>query len=313
MLVVTTCLAWALAAQTPTATVVVGHDANPVLAELMGGKLVMEATPIPLPPPSFVDGASAREQAAVLKKVAGSPAKAEEMLRDSLTAPHILLPPHDSPTKGGGIARFVDLWFAIHANLDALDPSKLGVETGPVEAGNMKFETQKLDAAALEARDLKVTPRDEWYSHQTGRLLDRVRVDSTDRLSASKSAESWVVASRTSSEFDRDREYPNIWRRLFRNAEGTPNAVGPPFLYAGGAGYVKVTRLKDQPATLMVEVHAAYIEPREWFEGAPILRSKVGLAAEDRIRKLRRELAGAKGDAKTPPSAGLDSGEATKP
>ena len=42
---------------------------------------------------------------------------------------------------------------------------------------------------------------------------------------------------------------------------------------------------------LFVEAHFVFTEPHDWFEGAPVLRSKISLIAQDRIRKLRRELA----------------------
>jgi hypothetical protein len=42
---------------------------------------------------------------------------------------------------------------------------------------------------------------------------------------------------------------------------------------------------------LLVEAHFAFAEPRAWFDGAPILRSKLSLIAQDQIRRLRRELA----------------------
>ena len=42
---------------------------------------------------------------------------------------------------------------------------------------------------------------------------------------------------------------------------------------------------------LLVEVHFIYAEPKTWFNGGPILKSKFGAVAQDRIRALRRELA----------------------
>ena len=297
MLAAMTWLGLAIAAQAPE------HDANPVYAELVGGKLTLEGTAVPIPGPSLADGASEKEQEAALVKVAGSAAKAKEMVRDSVTAPHVLKPPHDAKSRGGGTLRFIDLWFVVHADLDAVAPE--GFEPGgPVEAGNMKFESHRLDAAELKEREVEVAPKDEWYAHLRGRLLDRVEFGSTDRVVASKSGESLVVASRTAAAFDRDKQYPNLWRKIFKSAGGAPTAPGPALPYLGGGSYVKITRLKAHPGALLVEVHAAFLEPREWFEGAPILRSKVGLAAEDRIRGLRRELAKRQGTGESAPKPG---------
>ena len=52
-----------------------------------------------------------------------------------------------------------------------------------------------------------------------------------------------------------------------------------------------MTRWKADPKIAIVEVHFAFAEPRAWFGGAPILRSKIALVAQDQIRRLRRELA----------------------
>ena len=38
-------------------------------------------------------------------------------------------------------------------------------------------------------------------------------------------------------------------------------------------------------------MHMAFVEPDGWFQGAPILRSKFSVIAQDQIRSLRRELA----------------------
>ena len=54
---------------------------------------------------------------------------------------------------------------------------------------------------------------------------------------------------------------------------------------------MKITRLAAEPNALLVEAHFVYVEPLEWFQGNPILRSKFGVIAQDQIRRLRREIA----------------------
>jgi hypothetical protein len=120
----------------------------------------------------------------------------------------------------------------------------------------------------------------------TGRLLDRIHVEATDRTIASRTDESWVIAARTDPRFDRDAKAPNRWWPIERGEK--PGAVHP---YPGGASYAKVSRLRLVPGALLVEAHFAFAEPRAWFDGAPILRSKISLIAQDQIRRLRRELA----------------------
>ena len=67
--------------------------------------------------------------------------------------------------------------------------------------------------------------------------------------------------------------------------------VAPNQTVRGRGELLKITRLSAVPGALLVEVHFLFTEPQEWFDGAPILRSKISLVAQDRIRSLRSELA----------------------
>ncbi len=104
---------------------------------------------------------------------------------------------------------------------------------------------------------------------------------------ATRTKESLVVASRTAPAFDKAGPDANGWRPV---GSGQGTAGGAPRPYAGGISYTKISRLAFQPGALLVEMHGAFVEPREWFQGAPILRSKFSVIAQDQIRRLRREL-----------------------
>lgn len=271
------------------------HAHNPVYQDLRQHEMTIDGARVPLPAPVLSDGQSAEEQRQALLQVAGSEQRLEELLRDSITAP-FLVKVRDQKTEHGDLIRLGDLWFVIHADLDQINPTdgeRIGAESKSVEAGNMRLTSRLLKAEDLDKRGIKKTGeekgfRREWYVHLTGRLLDRIHVEVTDRVTASRSDESWVIASRTDPKFDRDEQFPNQWRSL--NDEGQP---GPdrPRRYAGGTSYVKITRLAAPQGALLVEAHFAFTEPHDWFEGAPTLRSKISLIAQDRIRRLRRELA----------------------
>jgi hypothetical protein len=99
-----------------------------------------------------------------------------------------------------------------------------------------------------------------------------------------------VIASATDAAFANAGEFSNGWKPLSKpgGAEGAPAARQA---YAGGISYAKISRVAFKPGALFVEMHLAFIEPDGWFQGAPILRSKFSLAAQDQIRSLRRELA----------------------
>src|SRR5262249_17145196 len=104
-----------------------------------------------------------------------------------------------------------------------------------------------------------------------------------------QSPESIVVAARSDQAFAKAGSNHSGWKPL--PAPGSSQAEGSVQPYAGGVSYAKVSRLALKPGALFVEMHAAFVEPNGWFQGAPILRSKFSVVAQDQIRRLRRELA----------------------
>lgn len=268
------------------------HARNPVLTEILAEGLEIGGAAVRLPEPTFRDDQSAEARREALRALAGSDRAVGEMLRDSVTAPHILKL-RDTRAEGA-TGRAGDLYFVLRVGLDEIDPRALfrtGDGSGPIEAGNMRFEALVLSADDLEGGPVAAAKPDEWFIHSTGRLLDRIGVESTQRVVATRSADSLVIAGRTDLRFGADGRWPNRWKALDPRSRDDPD--GRPDPYRGGIGYTKVSRLKGMPRAVVVESHFAFAEPRAWFDGAPILRSKLGLVAQDQVRRLRRELADA--------------------
>ncbi|QEH32608.1 hypothetical protein OJF2_10870 [Aquisphaera giovannonii] len=261
------------------------HRRNPVYEEALRTGLEIDGRANPLPSPILRDGMDAAAERAALLRVAGSERALADLLRDSVTAPYILKV-RDKKAKDATI-RLVDLWFVVRADLDALDPAEVAGQSSakPVEAGNMRFESRLLaddelkakGKAAAHGRDLS-----RWYVAITSVLLDRIELHAIDEAVATRSAQSMVIGARTDSGFGADA---NRWRNVGRDADD-----GAFRAFQGGLSYTKVSRLKDPAGALLVEFHAAFSEPEAWFRGAPILRSKFSLIAQDQIRSLRREL-----------------------
>jgi hypothetical protein len=213
----------------------------------------------------------------------------KELFRDSVTAPFIIKI-HDVPSESA-IQRKIDLWFVVRGDLSKIDPLKLaGASSGKaVEVGNMRFETRLLKPEELKAKGLSTDEdanRSRWFVDLNGRLLSRISFEAVDEAMASKTSKSMVVASRTSKAFDAGESVFNHWQTI--SADG---GHGPKQTFAGGACYAKISQLEEPTGALLVELHAAFNEPRDWFQGQPILRSKFAIAAQDQIRRLRRELA----------------------
>jgi hypothetical protein len=251
---------------------------------------------IDFPAPLLAPGMSADQERAALKALTGSDRALADFTRDSVSAPHILKT-RDVPAEQGTV-RIADAWFIVRASLDSIEPARVDAATAdgkPVEAANMRFSAARIDPKDLASRHIEPEngkDRQEWFVHFTGRLLDRIHLEATDQVLATKSPGAWVIAAYTDPRFNDDKTAPNRWHPIRR--EGSAETNGPDETYPGGASYVKIGKLASVEGALLVEVHGAFFEPKAWFDGAPVLRSKIGIVAQDRIRSLRRELAKAK-------------------
>ncbi len=265
---------------------------NPVLQNLLDRGVETNGVSVSLPSPSLLDGQDAPATRSMLRAVAGDDRSVENLTKDSVSAPFVLKT-RDTKAEGATI-RGADLWFVVRGELDDIDLKPiLGKADGSnVEAGNMRFTSRVLSAKDLGGRKLDPLPslpgRDEWYTVQAGRLLDRIAVESTDRVVATRTKDSLTVAAITSRAFDADPTYPNRWASIQRS--GATETRGSPRVYSGGGSYVKITRLSSDPGALFVEAHFAFVEPTLWFSGNPILRSKFSLICQDQVRQLRREI-----------------------
>jgi hypothetical protein len=269
------------------------HDQNPVYTKVITQGLDAGGQTITLPPPRLVDSLAADVQRSALQELAGSDRALAELLRDSVTAPFIIKV-HDVKTTGATV-RQADIWFAVHGDLKKVDPAQEAARTDQkaVEVANMWFQTRLLKSEEIRASG--ITPvgtaadRNAWYAHIHAKLLDRIDFEVTNHVVASESSESVVLASATDPSFATAKSLSNCWKTLTASG-GSQSGAAPSQPYSGGISYAKISRLAFQPDALFVEMHVAFVEPDGWFQGAPILRSKFSVAAQDQIRTLRREL-----------------------
>ena len=279
------CLVAALTLQDPPAT-------NPVQHRLMDRGVQAGGATVPLAKPTFPDGQDAGSSRAALRAVVGDERGEENFLRDSVTAPFVLKT-RDIKAEGATI-RVADLWFAVRGRLDDIDLKQIlgGAAEKTAEAGNMRFATKIQDERQLAERNLSRPPstsgREEWYTLTQARLLDRIKFEITDHTVATRTTDSITVASVTTPVPVGTGMPGNYWATSSRS--GGVDAVGPPQNYAGGGSYAKITRLAADPGVLIIEGHFAFVEPDPWFDGNPILRSKIALICQDQIRQLRREI-----------------------
>jgi hypothetical protein len=90
--------------------------------------------------------------------------------------------------------------------------------------------------------------------------------------------------------FAGDAKYPNEWQSIARDDAGKLQ-YGSWKAYQGLGAYAKATELKAPRGAILVEYHMRFDEPRGWFQGANVIRSKLPIIVQDNVKKLRRKLA----------------------
>jgi hypothetical protein len=282
--------------QSKAAEIEPSHADNDLYATLLRDGTTLAGTRVDFPAPLLREGQTPEDEKKALRTIAGSDGAVKELVRDSVTAPHIIKV-RDLKGSDGTIIRLADVWFVVRGDLDAFDPAQTANRNGggrPVEAGNMRFATRLLGDDVLKAAGIRRSNvLLEFYTHMTGDMLDRIHLEATDRERASRSKDSWVFASRTDPRFDNHPDYPNQWWPLAREkpSDSTPKPAGKPERFEGGASITRIGRLVTVPGALLIESHIAFAEPHAWFKGEPILRSKFNPVAQSQIRELRKKLA----------------------
>lgn len=272
--------------------------ANPLFQELLTQGIVLKNdVRAKLPPPTLVDGLDEAAHQATLGKIVGDRYSVDEFARNSVVAPYVLK--FSDVRNGEVVARGVDLWFIVYGDLDGLANVEVLEKLNTGRGRDTTLHT--LTAADLEARKLPAEDADqakrtdkpsaakERFVHTVASIMDRVELHQTSRCMLSRSADSVLIASIVDRRFDADREFPNAYHRLERSDLGeiSKGAAQP---YSGAGSYLKATKLSQPPGAILVEYHMTYSEPRDWFNGANLLQSKLPILLQSRIRELRREL-----------------------
>ncbi len=242
-----------------------------------------------LPAPSMADGLDAKQQQEVLTAVAGTNYSVEELVRPAVVAPYVLKYRDVRPSDPDAPAYGIDLWFVAHGDLDTLS-SKDFLDRW--KARRKDQQVHVLTAPELAKRKLEEHSgegRQERYGHAVFTVLDRVQVSATLHTVVTRQADSILAAGMVDPRFQED-EFANRWRSISRDDDGKP-VLGELHPYGGAGAYIKITRLVEPAGALFVEYHLVFTEPKDWFGGANLLRSKLPIATQSDVRAFRRELA----------------------
>lgn len=264
---------------------------NPLYRELREhGVAVGAKAKQTLPAASLPEGLTAKQQTAILTKLAGADYPLDELLRRSVVAPYVFRLSEFDTDDPATLGRRTDLWFIAYGKFETLTQDNL---TKLFQSVRRDSQLKRLSDEALAARKLKPLAAagvEEEFLHTSYPMLERVQIQATFRSVASRGKDSVLLASRLDPAFAKDKEFPNQWRPMEADLAGNLK-LGPPQPYEGMGVYFKVSRLHEPAGALLVEVHQVFAEPVKWFNSPNILRSKLPLVVQSEVRAFRRELA----------------------
>lgn len=260
-----------------------------------------DGTVVKLPPPILADELDAAGQRAALGKVADARSPVSELVKKSYYAPVVVKVRTVKSAPGEGPAvRTVDLWFVAHGGWDILtskDFLESALKTKDEGPNRVVQQSGILTDKEMAARKLSAATRDDYeerFVYTTFWLFERVELSATRFSVLTRGERSIVAAARLDPRFLKDLDYPNQWRPLVRDerAEIKPGAAHP---LAHAGGYAKITRLKEPADGVFVECHIVYEEPYGWFDGVSLVKQKVPVMVQEKVRTFRRKLALATG------------------
>ena len=269
-------------------------DQNPVYQQLRTtGISVGEKTLAVVPAPTIADGMDSAAQQAAVAAIPRLRVSPDVFLRDSVTAPFAISVGDLTETDAGLRLRTVEVWFVAYGNFDALRENRQWLESFLRRSDQ---DVHVLTEEELKSRNVPPTEastegRAGW-THTVSQLLERVELSATTYTVWSNTPESTLAAGLVDSRFLEDAEYPNQWRPITSQRDGT-QTLGSAKPYSASASYMKATRLKEPSGAILLEYHTVFNQPAEWFGGRDLIRSKLPMVVQSEIRNFRRKLKGA--------------------
>lgn len=266
------------------------HEGFPLQVQGKSTKPGKEGLRVKLPAPRLLDGQSAARQQQMLRSLLGEDYRMEDFTRNSPVAPFRLRLSDATPSDPLAPTRFVDVTFIAHGDLKTLQ-SKAFLDRVLDTNTNKEGKARTLTQQQLAQRKIPLPDsKQEGYTYLVLQLLDRVELRAVGHAYYSQTANSVLVAGRLDPRFREDPTYNNVWLPLVRGSSGFKPS-GNPTPYDSAAYYVKISRLDGMfKGALFVECYILFAEPRGWFDGANLLRSKLPPVLQNQIRTFRRAL-----------------------
>lgn len=267
-------------------------ETNPVYAALLNkGVSVTDEKSVKLPPPILADGLDRDAQQAAIRN-ASDKYDYDQFVRDSTVAPFVYEYRPIDNSNPDFLVYGIDVCFVAYGELETLqdvDPKQLF----NLNANAKDAKVVVLDDAALREHGITLAERanfTERFEHAAYPLFNKVQVEVTNQANLSATDQSLVRATRLDDRFAESPRFPNQWRPISITPTGG-TALGEPHPFRGTGMYLKTTRLIEPTGALFVEYHTVSVEPDAWFNGKPLIRSKLLLLLQREVRKFRHTLA----------------------
>jgi hypothetical protein len=294
-----------IAAALANSTASIAQTTNPIFEKISKeGIVTADGSVATVPAPVMADGLSAADQKKAIDSISEGNKNFQTLTNKGVNAPYILKISDVKPAKGESkTIRLVEFYFVIHADMKRLEEeSFLKGQTEEREKKEGEEEETKASGEEIKPEVLKslgITVaegenRPERYFQGAFPLFGRVRVEGVGHSYYTKSDASSIVASILIPDFAKDEKYAAKWIPLTRDEKTGKRVEGKPQSYAGAGAYTKATPLVEPKGAVFVEQHILFDEPKGWFNGANLLRSKLPIVIQDEIRLLRRRAMGEK-------------------
>ena len=194
----------------------------------------------------------------------------------------------------GPAIRTIDVWFVAHGDWNTLVSKDFLESTTAAENGKSRVVLKSGGLTEKETRKRKLTATttadsEQRFLYTTFWLFERVQVSATRFSMLTRGKDSVLAAGkidRASTRMPSIRTNGGRWLRDVQ-ANIKPGRAHP-FTHAGG--YAKITRLKEPADAAFIEFHLIYEEPYGWFDGVNLVKQKIPVMVQEKVRTFRRKL-----------------------
>lgn len=250
---------------------------------------------VKLPQPLLGVPFTPQQQQAALEKAAGRYG-VERFSRDAVTAATRLEMEPLELKNGTRVGEQIDLYFVAYGDLKLLRDRKLLDELLKADQGekNLPATVDELTDAELAARGITLKQSPD-YSERVARfrlpIVDRVMLSGISRGFEQFTGKSLIVGTQLDPRLVDDSQYPSRWQHVDVDNQGVATYGKQLHPYSEFAGYAVATELTAPKGALLIECHVIYHEPEGWFDGKNLLRSRLRIVSQNKVRSLRRKLA----------------------